>query len=1068
MEKIDELLRSFNDFKDRQTQAQEEFTRSQEEFTRSQQELSARFELLQKEVAAGQEETAQLVAKKLKKTPEYQFRRKGNEQQFKFNDAVSDSIQSASGLLDKVKPTSSQEITILKNAKEQLIEGTKAIEERQKLIRIADRSDYGWPVAEAYQRADELAADDISTKRLEDAVKSVEQKYRQKRKREEADRPRQPTWRPEPQPLYPAPPQPMVNFGGPPPPVYPVSQPPPYARPPGPRTRIPGPCFGCSQMGHLRANCPNKSTKPYPLEQLLTDGSTPCSMFPKGVGNNSCMPCVGTDSLCSKGTKSVDYGTYNDCVSCDTGHESSVGVDGVPQAQSLCNKGVDNVCCKLTTLEKGFKGDHKFSTSAGADSACYNANQVTLDSVTNVLDQGRTNSPEQALECPQPSNQFIIDDPLPVEDTHSTEDLDFGRFWELEQGSGQIMDVQGRLKAKSKFWEEVLEAPLPVREWVAEGYKLPFLSIPPSYCRANQRSALENTSFVSSAIAELLSNRCVKEIDYKPHICSPLSVVANSTGKLRLVLNLRYLNQYLLRDKFKYEDLRIAMQMFEPEDYMFTFDLKAGYHHVDVYKQHWDYLGFAWADGTTQRYYVFCVLPFGLSTACFVFTKLLRPLVKHWRSQGFKIVVYLDDGICATQGKANAERDSLSIQKDLCEAGFVTNLAKCKWTPSQQCTWLGFNIDLLLGKVSVPPEKISALQAQLALASTEDKLPPKYLASITGKIISMSVALGPVARLMTRGLYALINARQSWCEVMEISDNAKSELQFWLSEIQEFNGQNIWVGPSALRVVYTDASNTGYAGYTVQHGCHIAHGLWLPDEAAKSSTWREIRAVRMVLEALKAKLTNERVRWFTDNQNVVRILMVGSRKPDLQAEALAVFSISLAHHLHIEPEWVPRKNNETADYLSRIVDYDDWSLSQSTFKELDEHWGPHTVDRFASYYNTKLPRFNSRFWNPGSEAVDAFTCDWSEDNNWLCPPIYLIPRVIQHARNCRARGTLIVPEWLSAPFWPMLFPGGEPAPFILMIRILTASEFEITPGRLGSSLFKGIPNTNLLAICFQF
>jgi len=75
----------------------------------------------------------------------------------------------------------------------------------------------------------------------------------------------------------------------------------------------------------------------------------------------------------------------------------------------------------------------------------------------------------------------------------------------------------------------------------------------------------------------------------------------------------------------------------------------------------------------------------------------------------------------------------------------------------------------------------------------------------------------------------------------------------------------------------------------------------------------EICAVRMVLEALKAKLTNERVWWFTDNQNVVHILMVGSRKPDLQAEALTIFfSISLAHHLHIEPEWVPRKNNETA------------------------------------------------------------------------------------------------------------------------------------------------------------
>jgi len=45
----------------------------------------------------------------------------------------------------------------------------------------------------------------------------------------------------------------------------------------------------------------------------------------------------------------------------------------------------------------------------------------------------------------------------------------------------------------------------------------------------------------------------------------------------------------------------------------------------------------------------------------------------------------------------------------------------------------------------------------------------------------------------------------------------------------------------------------------------------------------------MVLEALKSKLSNERVCWFTDNQNVAHILLVGSKKPDLQEEALAIF-----------------------------------------------------------------------------------------------------------------------------------------------------------------------------------
>jgi len=61
----------------------------------------ARFNLIQEEVVAGQEETAQLVAKKLKKTLEYQFCRKGNKEQFKFNGTVSDSIQSMSELLEK-------------------------------------------------------------------------------------------------------------------------------------------------------------------------------------------------------------------------------------------------------------------------------------------------------------------------------------------------------------------------------------------------------------------------------------------------------------------------------------------------------------------------------------------------------------------------------------------------------------------------------------------------------------------------------------------------------------------------------------------------------------------------------------------------------------------------------------------------------------------------------------------------------------------------------------------------------------------------------------------------------
>ena len=95
-----------------------------------------------------------------------------------------------------------------------------------------------------------------------------------------------------------------------------------------------------------------------------------------------------------------------------------------------------------------------------------------------------------------------------------------------------------------------------------------------------------------------------------------------------------------------------------------------------------------------------------------------------------------------------------------------------------------------------------------------------------------------------------------------------------------------------------------------------------------------------MLEVFASKLRNERVRSFTDNQNVTRIITRGSKKPNLQSEALAIFLISVANNIRIKPEWIPREENKLADYLSRIVDYDYWSLDGATFQQLNHRWSP--------------------------------------------------------------------------------------------------------------------------------
>eukprot|EP00731_Ephydatia_muelleri_P015005 Em0008g725a len=308
--------------------------------------------------------------------------------------------------------------------------------------------------------------------------------------------------------------------------------------------------------------------------------------------------------------------------------------------------------------------------------------------------------------------------------------------------------------------------------------------------------ALLEREFVNGAVSELQNGGYIEEAKEPPVVCSPLSVVMNGVGKKRLVVNLRHVNGFLWKQKFKYEDIRVAMAMFEKGEWMFSFDLKSGYHHVDVAQQYRKYLGFEWGGVT----YTFVVLPFGLSSAPYVFTKMMRPLVRLWRSKGIKAIVYLDDGIVSSQNESSAKASSAWVRDTLDRAGWVCNEAKSVWVPTHELVWLGFNLNLSKGSISVPEGKVRALQHSLKVAVKTSSLLAKTVASLIGRIISMSLALGPVARFRTRALYALLESRQAWCDILLITQDAGEELRFWVECFDQFNSQPIWHSPAANMV----------------------------------------------------------------------------------------------------------------------------------------------------------------------------------------------------------------------------------------------------------------------------
>ena len=362
--------------------------------------------------------------------------------------------------------------------------------------------------------------------------------------------------------------------------------------------------------------------------------------------------------------------------------------------------------------------------------------------------------------------------------------------------------------------------------------------------------------------------------------------------------------------------------MFEKGDFLFTYDLRSAYHHIQVFDAHKSYLGFSWLfeNENKMRFFVFNVLPFGISTAGYIFTKVVRCIIKFLRDQGLKVIMYLDDGIGGSKEIGNAHLCSITVQKVLKSAGFLIAEEKCNWVPSLSVTWLGLVWNMEKGVVYVTEKRVNKLLDTLQVITNkigqgEIKVTARFLASIIGQIISMQGAIGPVVRLRTRSMYVCLLTRASWNAPIVLNSEAVTEVVFWKENTAILNGRELNIVQQYSNIVYTDASGTGYGGYVVNVTDHEIMGSWTLNESNKSSTWRELEAVYRVLKSLVGQLEGQKVKWYTDNQNIVHIITKGSRKVDLQIISIRIGNGCSEHGITLLPQWIPRQENFKAEKL---------------------------------------------------------------------------------------------------------------------------------------------------------
>lgn len=172
-------------------------------------------------------------------------------------------------------------------------------------------------------------------------------------------------------------------------------------------------------------------------------------------------------------------------------------------------------------------------------------------------------------------------------------------------------------------------------------------------------------------------------------------------GTYRMILNLKNLNKFITCPHFKMENYRTVSNLITKNAFLAKIDLKDAYFLIPIHPDYTKFLRFSFQN----QLYEYTVLPFGLNTSPFVFTKILKPVISFLRSLGFLSVIYIDDFLLMGNSYLNCLDNVNRTSRLLENLGFIINKEKSILIPSQKCTFLGLTIDSVKLKLSVPEDK---------------------------------------------------------------------------------------------------------------------------------------------------------------------------------------------------------------------------------------------------------------------------------------------------------------------------------------------------------------------------
>jgi hypothetical protein len=550
---------------------------------------------------------------------------------------------------------------------------------------------------------------------------------------------------------------------------------------------------------------------------------------------------------------------------------------------------------------------------------------------------------------------------------------------------------------------------------VRKGYVIPFLRNPPLSPTPIDLSS--NHPSIPEALVKLLEKGAVERVSNPdtPGFYSRLFLVPKKNGTWRPIIDLSTLNSFIDVQSFKMETTSSIRASIQPGDWAVSMDLTDAYFHVPIHPKSRKFLRFCAGNEVFQ----FRVLPFGISTAPRVFTKLMATVAAHLRLKGSILLQYFDDWLLHQSDRNRLLRDLAASWSEIASLGLLLNVEKSDLVPAQDFTFVGMNFLTYCNRVRVPPPRVEALLTLVRHFQAQTQVQARKFLSLLGTLNAAAeyVQLGRLhlrpIQFYLQDLWKPNHEPGNLAAWVPILPSLLPLLQWWLDEDRFREGVPL-VPPTPTLFLITDASQSGWGAHLEPLGL-MTSGLWSPLELQFHINNLELRTVRLAISHFQDQIRDHCVLVSSDNTTVVSYILKqgGTHSTSLFRESLLLFEECQSLNVTILAKHLPGRLNVLADGLSRQHQIlpSEWTLQQEVVNQIFCELGQPMVDLFATRHNHRLPLYVSPVLDPAAWAVDALSLDWSRLEAYAFPPFILIPQVLRKIRNAECRVLLVAPLW---------------------------------------------------------